>query len=203
MKARAIVEGLGADHALDILGGSAAVSALVKCQGIGKATAVRIKEAWDSNKGTLLLHVVWSGCARQVNQQAVWPSSDPFNGLLLVWHWWLDTVCLLPCCHATGTCDGFVIVSGRRAAEDFLKTLGVTSAVSHRLLEKFGTSAEQHICRDPYTTLRIAGGDFRLPVAIFELSAGHFFAQFCLIPVYLHAGPMGTIAALMIMMHWH
>ena len=50
MKAAGIVAGLG-PGTLDILSSPDAVSHLQRCQGIGKATAIKIKAAWDQNKG--------------------------------------------------------------------------------------------------------------------------------------------------------
>lgn len=54
LKAEKIVSQLGADT-LDILNGPQAVTRLCQCPTIGKASAAKIKKAWDENKGTAAL----------------------------------------------------------------------------------------------------------------------------------------------------
>ena len=51
--------------------------------------------------------------------------------------------------------------AGVRAAVDFLKELGISTSVSHRLIDRYGHQTKAYIQRDPFSALRYAGGDFR------------------------------------------
>ena len=50
--AQYMVAGLG-ENVIDILNGPNAVAALVRCDKIGKLTALKIKQSWDAGRGEL------------------------------------------------------------------------------------------------------------------------------------------------------